>query len=354
MNGTTLVLTYDKALDSASAPVPSNFYVTADGMRVDVDEVSVGGSMVTLTLATAVQAGQTVTLGCAGCALIKDVNDNPAVSFTAWLVTNNTDGGGGEPPGGGDAPPDVTAAAAHASDGEWHHAGPHLQRDARRHVDTSPGRLRRDRGGEYHHCEPGERRRVGGDADAGQCCAGRPGGDAGLHAGGEPDPGRGGQRRGTALRAGRDQQHQWWRWRWGWRWWRRWRWWWRRQWWRRRQWRRRRRQWWRWWPAGNPAGRARVAGGHRGRRRGLPRVDGGDRQWRYRRRTRRGSGGGGGPTATPTPARPGRWRPPRATARSSSSGRRRQTTAALPSPATSTATRWATGCPRTRRGSPPG
>ena len=110
VSGTTLVLTYDKALDSASAPSPSHFYVTADGMRVDVDEVSVGGSMVTLTLATAVQAGQTVTLGCAGCALIKDVNDNAAVSFSGWLVTNNTDGGAADPPGR-PAAPSVSAAA---------------------------------------------------------------------------------------------------------------------------------------------------------------------------------------------------------------------------------------------------
>ena len=62
MNGTTLLLTYNEILDSASTPSPSHFYVTADDNRVDVDQVSVGGSMVTLTLATAVQAGQTVLL----------------------------------------------------------------------------------------------------------------------------------------------------------------------------------------------------------------------------------------------------------------------------------------------------
>ena len=61
VNGTTLLLTYNEILDSASTPIPSHFYVTADDNRVDVDQVSVGGSMVTLTLATAVQAGQTVT-----------------------------------------------------------------------------------------------------------------------------------------------------------------------------------------------------------------------------------------------------------------------------------------------------
>ena len=110
VDGTTLVLTYDEVLDSASTPSPSNFYVTADGMRVDVDQVSVDGSMVTLTLATAVQARQTVTLGYAGTLLKADgVGGKEAVSFSAWLVTNNTVGGGTEPPGdgggGGTEPP---------------------------------------------------------------------------------------------------------------------------------------------------------------------------------------------------------------------------------------------------------
>ena len=119
VSGTTLVLTYDKALDSASAPGRSHFYVTADGMRVDVDEVSVGGSMVTLTLATAVQAGQTVTLGCAGCHLIKDVNDNAAASFSGWLVTNNTEGAA-DPPGRPAAPSvSATAGSTTSLDVTW-------------------------------------------------------------------------------------------------------------------------------------------------------------------------------------------------------------------------------------------
>ena len=111
MNGTTLVLTYDEVLDSASTPYPSHFYVTVDDNRVDVDQVSVGGSMVTLTLATAVQAGQTVTLDYvsgSGQNQIQDGEGNAAMSFTDWLVTNIT-GGGTEPPGdgggGGGTPP---------------------------------------------------------------------------------------------------------------------------------------------------------------------------------------------------------------------------------------------------------
>ena len=102
VNGTKLDVTYDEALGSASAPIPSHFYVTADGMRIDVDEVSVGGSTVTLTLATAVQAGQTVTVGyVSGGDPIQDMEGNAAVSFSAWLVTNAAGGGGGTDPGNG-------------------------------------------------------------------------------------------------------------------------------------------------------------------------------------------------------------------------------------------------------------
>ena len=115
VDGTTLVLTYDEVLDSASTPYPFHFYVTVDDTRVDVDQVSVDESMVTLALATAVQAGQTVTLGYSGVGQnqnqIQDGEGNAAMSFTDWLVTNITggDGGGTEPPvdggGGGTEPP---------------------------------------------------------------------------------------------------------------------------------------------------------------------------------------------------------------------------------------------------------
>ena len=108
VNGTKLVLTYAEALGSASAPGPDHFYVTADGMRVDVDQVSVGESMVTLTLATAVQAGQTVTVGYVGGGAIQDMEGNAAVAFSAWLATDTAVGGGTEPPGdggGGTEPP---------------------------------------------------------------------------------------------------------------------------------------------------------------------------------------------------------------------------------------------------------
>ena len=123
VNGTTLVLTYNEILDSASTPYPSHFYVTADDNRVEVDQVSVGGSMVTLTLATAVEAGQTVTLDYVsgvGQNQIQDGEGNAAMSFTDWLVTNIT-GGGTEPPvdGGGGTEPPVDGGWDSPSRGWW-------------------------------------------------------------------------------------------------------------------------------------------------------------------------------------------------------------------------------------------
>ena len=111
VDGTALVLTYDKVLNSASAPFPSDFTVRVAGTVVTVDQVRVGGSLVTLTLPTAVQAGQPVTLDYRqGDNRIRDVDGNAAVSFFDWMVTTDgvadpPDGTGTVPPGGGTEPP---------------------------------------------------------------------------------------------------------------------------------------------------------------------------------------------------------------------------------------------------------
>ena len=98
VNGRTLVLTYDEALDGASVPAPGNFVVTAAGSTVNVNLVSVAGSAVTLTLATAVQAGQTVTLDYTPRANpIQDTAGNDAAPLSGQTVTNNTGGGPGGP-----------------------------------------------------------------------------------------------------------------------------------------------------------------------------------------------------------------------------------------------------------------
>ena len=102
LDGTALIITFSEDLDSASTPAPGDFTVTVAGNAVDVDQVSVGGFMVTLTLAAAVQAGQTVTLDYApGDNPIQDGVGNAAVAFSRQ-VTN----GGGQPGGGGPTEPE--------------------------------------------------------------------------------------------------------------------------------------------------------------------------------------------------------------------------------------------------------
>ncbi len=94
VNGSTLVLTYDETLDGASIPARGDFVVTAAGSTIGVDGVRVSGSAATLALATAVQAGQTVTLDYTpGANPIQDAAGHDAAPLSGQLVTNNTPGG---------------------------------------------------------------------------------------------------------------------------------------------------------------------------------------------------------------------------------------------------------------------
>ena len=62
-NGTSLVLTYAEDLDTSSVPLPGAYSVRVDGgAGPAVSSVSVSGTTVTLTLATAVTAGPAVTV----------------------------------------------------------------------------------------------------------------------------------------------------------------------------------------------------------------------------------------------------------------------------------------------------
>ena len=93
VNGTTVVLTYNKSLDGASTPSSTAFHLRVADNRASVDEVSVNGSEVTLTLASPVQAGQTVSLDYTQPMSdpIQDASGNKAQSFTRWyLVTGST------------------------------------------------------------------------------------------------------------------------------------------------------------------------------------------------------------------------------------------------------------------------
>ena len=117
VNGSTLVLSYDETLDGVSVPSAGDFVVTAAGSATGVNGVRVGGSAVTLTLATPVQANQAVTLDYTpGANPTQDVAGNDAAALSGQAVTNNTPGSGEGSGGGGDpsvpgAPASLTATA---------------------------------------------------------------------------------------------------------------------------------------------------------------------------------------------------------------------------------------------------
>ena len=95
VNGTTLMLTFSEALDSASKPTAGAIAVTVAGDARTVDAVALSGSAVELTLASAVASGETVTVGYtvpagANAAPLKDAAGNPVAGFTGEGVTNGT------------------------------------------------------------------------------------------------------------------------------------------------------------------------------------------------------------------------------------------------------------------------
>ena len=113
VNGRTLVLTYDETLDDASVPAPEAFVVTVAGSPVGVNDVSVSGLTVTLTLAIAVPAGTTVTVGYTpGANPIQNAAGNDAAPLSGQPVTNNTPGSGGGDSGGSGGGPSVPGAPA--------------------------------------------------------------------------------------------------------------------------------------------------------------------------------------------------------------------------------------------------
>ena len=95
VDGTTLTLIYDEALDEASGLVSDTFSVTVGGTGRAVDGVSVSGSSVILTLGSAVASGATVTVSYtvptdAAAPRIQDEAGNPAASFSDQDVENKT------------------------------------------------------------------------------------------------------------------------------------------------------------------------------------------------------------------------------------------------------------------------
>ena len=99
-----LLLTFAEALEGSLTPEAEDFRVEVEGKDRDVSEVVVGGSTVRLSLASAVEAGETVTVSYAAdtdaeAQPIRDTAGNAAAGFTEQAVANRT-GAGGDRAGG--------------------------------------------------------------------------------------------------------------------------------------------------------------------------------------------------------------------------------------------------------------
>ncbi|MYD66322.1 MAG: hypothetical protein F4X26_10155 [Chloroflexi bacterium] len=95
VNETSLVLTYDETLDSASTPLASAYSVTVAGTSAAPSSVSISGMAVTLALASTVIAGETVTVSYTvptgmGATPVQDEAGNAAAALSNESVTNNT------------------------------------------------------------------------------------------------------------------------------------------------------------------------------------------------------------------------------------------------------------------------
>ena len=93
VDGATLTLTYDGTLDVGATPSSTAFTVNVNEAERNIFIVGLGGTSVLLTLSSAVESGDTVTVAYAkpsGANVIKDTDGNEADSFTAQAVTNNT------------------------------------------------------------------------------------------------------------------------------------------------------------------------------------------------------------------------------------------------------------------------
>ena len=92
VNGATLTLTYDEALDEGSRPAPGDFTVQVDGSGRSVSGVLISGSVVTLTLNPAVEHGDTgiQVSYTPGTNPIQDAAGNDAWGWSSEAVTNET------------------------------------------------------------------------------------------------------------------------------------------------------------------------------------------------------------------------------------------------------------------------
>ena len=197
VDGLTLTLTFNNALDEDSEPAATDFAVTVAGAARDVSGVAVSGATVVLTLASAVEKGETVTVSYTADAAKPvrraDGVGDPAESFTDQAVDNAT----GQQPVLEDA---VVVGATLT-----------LLYDEALDEDLGAGDdgLRGDRGGERARGQRRRRERCDGGADPGLRRDRGPGGHGELHEGRRPDPGHPRQplRGGGLLREGGRQPH---------------------------------------------------------------------------------------------------------------------------------------------------
>ena len=96
-DGNTITLTYSEALDANSIPAAAAFSVVVDGTAASLgsNPITVVGTVVTLTLMTAVTPGDTVTVSYAKptgptASPIRDEAGNLAADLSDQVVTNNT------------------------------------------------------------------------------------------------------------------------------------------------------------------------------------------------------------------------------------------------------------------------
>ena len=95
VDGAALTITFSEGLTETPAPAAAAFTVNVGSNQRGVNSVAISGSTVTLTLASAVTSTDEVTVSYTApsdtaAARLKDLADNPAASFAARAVTNNT------------------------------------------------------------------------------------------------------------------------------------------------------------------------------------------------------------------------------------------------------------------------
>ena len=93
VNGSALTLAFDEPLDGGSVPPSGAFAVAVDDAARAVDTVELAGGAATLTLASPVAAGTTVTAGYtppsgAGATPLRDAAGNAVAGFSGRAVTN--------------------------------------------------------------------------------------------------------------------------------------------------------------------------------------------------------------------------------------------------------------------------